>query len=356
MNRKERNAHKCQNLGVLCSLNARKYSGSTQMTPKRIIIDTDPGVDDALTFLLALASPEIQLEGITTTQGNVTIEKATRNALAVLELLGASHTPVAKGCSLPIVARLGSAAQAGGLLLASDLVHGQSGLGNANLPDPKAKPVSLHAIDYLIERFLAEPGELSLFAIGPLTNIALAIRKESRFAKAVKEMVIMGGSIREGGNVTPQAEFNIFTDPYAAHIVFHSGIPITLIPLDVTHKCMLMLEQIQNLGKLNTPISHFIADATSVYVNYTESKTGVKGCALHDPLTLATVIAPELLTFEEHYVDVDISGGLSQGNTFADFYRTTGKPANMKVALDVRGDNFVELFLQRMEVLTTDER
>jgi purine nucleosidase len=316
------------------------------MTPKRIIIDTDPGVDDALTFLLAVASPEIQLEALTITQGNVSVEKGTRNALTVLELLNASHIPVAQGTSLPMV----------GPLLASDHVHGASGLGNTNLPEPRIKPVPQHAIDYLIERFLAEPGEISLFAIGPLTNIALATRKEPRFASAVKEMVIMGGAIREGGNITPQAEFNVYADPHAAHVVFHLGIPITLIPLDVTHKCILYAEQIRQLTQKEVPTTRFIADSTAPYVNFTESKTGVNGCALHDPLTLATVIAPELLTLEEHYVDVDISSGPSIGSTFADFYRNTGKSPNMKVALDVRGEEFVELFLQRMKVFTTDER
>jgi purine nucleosidase len=311
------------------------------MTPKRIILDTDPGVDDALTILLALASPEVQLEALTVTQGNVTVEKGTRNALAVLELLNATHIPVAQGTSLPLV----------GPLRASDHVHGASGLGKAALSEPKTKPVPQHAIDYLIERFLAEPDELSLFAIGPLTNVALAIRKEPRFTSAVKELVIMGGSIREGGNITPQAEFNIYADPHAAHIVFHSGIPITLIPLDVTHKTMLYTTQIDRLKKIDSPITRFIVEATSDYVHFTESKVGVPGCALHDPLTLATVIAPELLVLEEHYVDVDISGGVSTGSTFADFYHTSNKPPNMKVALDVRGEEFVELFLQRMENL-----
>jgi len=313
------------------------------MNPKRIIIDTDPGVDDALTFLLALASPEIQLEALTITQGNMTVEKGTRNALSVLEFLNVEHIPVAQGCSLPMV----------GPLLASDIVHGDSGLGEAKLPEPTTKPVPQHAIDYLIERFLAEPGEISLFAIGPLTNVALAIRKEPRFAKTIKELVIMGGAIREGGNVTPQAEFNIYADPHAAHVVFHSGIPITLIPLDVTHKCMLAARQIEQLNQTETSIARFVADATATYINFTESKTGIKACALHDPLTLATIIAPELLTFEEHYVDVDISSGPSLGSTFADFYHTTEKPPNMKVALDVSGDDFVELFLQRMETLST---
>ena len=312
------------------------------MTPKRIIIDTDPGIDDALTFLLALASPEIQLEALTTTQGNVTLEKATRNALATLELLGADHIPVAKGCTLPMV----------GPLLASAHVHGSSGLGDTNLPEPKTKPVSQHAIDYLIERFLAEPGEITLFTIGPLTNVALAIRKEPQFAGTVKEMVIMGGAIRESGNITAQAEFNIYADPHAAHVVFHSGIPITLIPLDVTNQCMLYAKDIKRLQKEKSPISQFIAEATGVYLEFTKEKTGIDGCALHDPLTLATIIAPELLTFEELYVDVDISGGISMGKTFADFYHTTGRPANIKVALDVRGEKFVELFLQRMKKLS----
>ena len=312
------------------------------MTPKRIIIDTDPGVDDALTFLLALASPEIQLEALTITQGNVTVERGTRNALAVLEFLGESHIPVAQGTSLPMV----------GPLLASGHVHGSSGLGNANLPEPTTKPASHHAIDYLIERFLAEPGEISLFAIGPLTNVALAIRKEPRLASAVKELVIMGGAIREGGNITPQAEFNIYADPHAAHVVFHSGIPITLIPLDVTHKCMLYAKDIQRLQKTNSPISRFIEDATAVYLEFTKEKTDIDGCALHDPLTLATVIAPELLTLEELFVDVDISSGPSMGSTFADFYGNTGKPVNIKVALDVRGKEFIELFLERMENLS----
>jgi purine nucleosidase len=311
------------------------------MTSKRIILDTDPGVDDALTILLALASPEIQLEALTITQGNVTVEQGTRNALAVLELLGASHIPVAQGTSLPLV----------GPLRASTHVHGQSGLGSARLPEPRTKPVWQHGIDYLIERFLAEPGQLSLVNIGPLTNVALAIRKEPRFASAVKEIVIMGGAIREGGNITPQAEFNIYADPHAAHIVFHAGIPITLIPLDVTHKTMLYTPQINRLKKNDSSVSRFIVAATADYVHYTESKTGIPGCALHDPLTLATVIAPELLTLEEHFVDVDISGGVSTGSTYADFYHTTGHPTNMKVALGVRGEEFVELFLQRMESL-----
>ncbi len=311
------------------------------MTPTRIIIDTDPGIDDALAFLLALASPEIELEALTTTQGNVTVEKATRNALSVLELAHASHIPVAQGSMLPLVQPL----------RASEAVHGASGIGNSKLPEPQIRPLPQHAMDYLIGRVLAEPNEISIFPIGPLTNIAMAIRKEPEFAISVKELVIMGGAIQEGGNVTPLAEFNIFVDPHAAHIVFHSGIPITLIPLDATHKCLLKQEHVDLLLKIKSPISRFIKETVEVYLKSSLEK-GYPGSALHDPLTLATIIAPELLTLKEYYVDVDISGGVSMGKTFADFYNILKKPANMKVALDVRGEDFIELFLQRMETLS----
>jgi purine nucleosidase len=308
---------------------------------KRIIIDADPGVDDAFTFLLALASPEIQLEALTTTQGNVTVDKATRNALSILELGRASHIPVAQGSLLPLVQPL----------RASAAVHGESGLGNSQLPEPQTKPIGKHAVDYLIERVLAEPNEISVFPIGPMTNIAMAIRKEPRFAKSVKELVIMGGAIQEGGNMTALAEFNIYVDPHAAHIVFHSGIPITLIPLDVTMKCLLKQEHINRLIKTNSPITRFIKDAMDVYLK-ASLELGQEGCALHDPLTLATVIAPELLTLKDYYVDVDISGGISMGKTLADIFNVTKTPANMKVAMDVRGEEFIELFLQRMEALS----
>jgi purine nucleosidase len=311
------------------------------VTPTRTIIDTDPGVDDALAFLLALASPEIQLEALTTTQGNVTLEKATRNALSVMELACASHIPVAPGSLLPLVQPLRASAE----------VHGESGIGNSKLPEPHAQPVSQHAVDFLIERVLAEPNDITIFPIGPLTNIAMAIRKEPRFVKAVKELVIMGGAILEHGNSTPLAEFNIYVDPHAAHIVFHAGIPIILIPLDVTHKCLLKQEHVDRLMKIDSPISRFIRDAMVVYLDASQ-QLGYESSSLHDPLTLATIIAPELLTLKEYYVDVDISGGVSMGKTFADIMNVTKKPANMKVAMNVQGEEFIELFLQRMEDLS----
>jgi inosine-uridine nucleoside N-ribohydrolase len=151
--------------------------------------------------------------------------------------------------------------------------------------------------------------------------------------------------------MTPLAEFNIYVDPHAAHIVFHSGIPMTLIPLDVTHKCLLKQEHVDRLMKVDSPVTRFLRDAIDVYLK-ASIQLGHEGCALHDPLTLATIIAPELLTMKEYYVDVDISGGVSMGKTFADIFNVTKKPANIKVAMDVRGEEFIELFLQRMETLS----
>jgi purine nucleosidase len=311
------------------------------MSPQKIIIDTDPGVDDALTFLLALASPEIQLVALTSVHGNIGIENTTRNALAVLELANASHIPVARGCEFSLISRVYTSGKN---------VHGIQGVGNAKLPEPKSKVVNQHAIDFLIEKVNAEPNQISVFPIGPLTNIALAIRKEPEFAKNVKELVIMGGSIKQGGNATPLAEFNIFADPHAAHVVFHSGIPIKLIPLDVTYQCLFTSKDVEKISKIKSPVATFIKDATSVYLDFYKSE-GIDGCALHDPLTLATIIAPDLLTFEEYYVDVDMSGGVSNGNTFADLMNVFKKPVNMKVAMNVRGRDFIELFIERMESL-----
>ncbi|HSG43488.1 MAG TPA: nucleoside hydrolase [Anaerolineales bacterium] len=311
------------------------------MIRHRIIIDTDPGIDDAFAILLALASPEIKLEALTTTHGNVTLEKATHNALSVLELCNAGNIPVAAGSMHPLVQPVH----------ASEDVHGKSGIGNAKLPQPKAEPVQQHAVDYLIDRVLAEPNEISIFPIGPLTNIAMAIRKEPKFVKAVKGLVIMGGAIQENGNVTPMAEFNIYADPHAAHIVFHAGIPISLIPLDVTHKCLFMQEHVDRLMKIDSPITQFIKDSIEVYLKFSYER-GFAGSALHDPLTLAHIIAPELLSLHEYYVDVEYSEGKMLGKTFADIFDATKKPANMKVATDVRGKKFVELFLKRMEELS----
>jgi len=309
--------------------------------PKKILFDTDPGIDDACAILLALASPELSLEGLSIVHGNCSAEQGTRNALSVLELANASHIPVARGCELPLV-------QAS--LLAPE-THGDTGLGYAKLPDPRARPIRQHGIDFLIEKILASPGEITLVAIGPLTNIALAIRQEPRIVEAVKELIIMGGALRHEGNTTALAEFNTYVDPHAAHIVYHAGMPATLVPLDVTYQCVLTPNDVKRLQKVNSPITNFLADATRFYMEFHDEYQKIEGCVINDPLALALTFMPELCSYQELPVDVDISGGISTGKTIADFYNYEKKAANMKVALGVQAREFIELFLERMENL-----
>ncbi|GAB4462462.1 MAG: nucleoside hydrolase [Anaerolineales bacterium] len=309
--------------------------------PKRILLDTDPGIDDALAILLALASPELSLEGVSVVHGNCSLEQATKNGLSVLELAGAGHIPLARGCELPLVQPS---------LLAAE-THGDTGLGYAKLPEPRIQPIGQHGSDFLIEKALSNPGEITLVAIGPLTNVALAIRKEPKFARSLKEIIIMGGAIRHEGNATALAEFNTYVDPHAAHIVFHAGIPTTLVPLDVTYQCLLTAQDVARLLNIRSPITKFIKDATDFYMEYHDAWQGIQGCIINDPLALALTFAPGLCDYQSLPVDVDISGGVSMGKTFADFYNYQKKPANMRVALGVRARDFIELFLERMERL-----
>jgi len=310
-----------------------------EMEKKRVIIDTDPGIDDALAILLALASPELQLEALTVVSGNCDAVQGARNALGILELAGAGDIPVAQGMRIPLVQEA---------LLAPE-THGETGMGYASLPSPTREVVPQHAVDLLIEMIMAAPGEITLVAIGPLTNIAMAIRREPRVASAVKETIIMGGAIREWGNTTPLAEFNTYFDPHAAHIVYHSGMPITLVPLDVTYQAILTRADVDRLLTVESPISHFIADATRFYMEFHDEYQSIEGCVINDPLALALTFAPQLVDTKLLYVDVDIGCGVSMGKTFADFYRMWNKEPNMKVALGCRARDFIELFLQRIE-------
>jgi purine nucleosidase len=311
------------------------------MNQKRIILDTDPGIDDSLAILLALASPEISLEGLSVVHGNSSTAQGTINALSVLELAKASHIPVYQGCDLPLVQPS---------LLAAE-THGEQGIGYAKLPAPQTQPQAQKGSDFLIEKIMSAPGEITLVAIGPLTNVALAIRQEPRIVKNVKEVFIMGGAMRHEGNTTPLAEFNTYVDPHAAHIVFHSGMPITLTPLDVTYECIFLKEDLNRLLKINSPITKFVSDATRFYMEFHDEYQKIDGCVINDPMTMALTFMPEICDYQDLYVDVDISTGVGLGNTFADFYNYDKKSPNMKVALGVRPRDFMELFIERMEKL-----
>lgn len=306
--------------------------------PKRILFDTDPGIDDALAILLALASPELSVEGLSVVHGNCSLDQATQNALSILELANAGHIPVAKGCAVPLVQPS---------LLAPE-THGDTGMGYAHLPEPRLEPIRQHAVDLLIERILATPEEITLVAIGPLTNVALAVRQEPRLIESLKELIIMGGALRYEGNTTALAEFNTYVDPHAAHILYHAGIPTTLVPLDVTYQCILMPSHVQRLQEIDSPITRFVADATRFYMEFHDEYQKIEGCVINDPLALALTFAPELCTYQDLPVDVDLSCGISMGKTVADFYNYNKKPPNLKVALGVRSRDFIDLFVERV--------
>jgi purine nucleosidase len=311
------------------------------MPPTHIVFDTDPGIDDSLAILLALASPELKVEGISIVHGNCSVEQALSNALGVLELAHASHIPVARGFALPLVQPS---------LLAPE-THGNAGIGYARLPSSTVQPVAQHSVEFLIEKIMSAPQNITLVCIGPLTNLAVALRMEPGIIEAVKDVFIMGGAIRHQGNTSPLAEFNVYVDPHAAHMVYHSGMPITLVPLDVTYQCILTHADVERLQRIDSPITRFIADSTRFYMEYHDEYQQIDGCIINDPLALALTFAPELCDYEEHYVDVDLSGGVSLGKTFADFYKMNQRAANMKLALGVRARDFMELFLERMENL-----
>jgi inosine-uridine nucleoside N-ribohydrolase len=316
----------------------------------RLILDTDPGLDDALALFLALASPEVQLEAVTTVSGNVHVDLTTHNALTLLELAGRTDIPVARGCDRPLLRQP----------VFADYVHGQNGLGGVELPRPNLQPLAQHAVDLIIERVMAAPREITLVPIGPLTNIALALRKEPRIADRVREVVIMGGALRVPGNVTPEAEFNIYADPHAAHIVFHAGWPIRLVSLDVTNKTLLQPEQVQALASNGSPVTRLIQQMVDNFLDTFGRPRGLTAFQMHDPLCLSAAFQPEMITWEPAYVDVELAGSLTLGETVAYFAKRTEDldpslehlhPPNMLTSVGVDVERFISLYLDR--ILTT---
>lgn len=310
----------------------------TTQSKHRIILDTDPGIDDALALLLALASPEVQLEAVTTVSGNVPVDLTTHNALAVLTLAGRTDVPVARGCKLPLVRQPIDAAY----------VHGKNGLGEATLPAPQIQPVVQHAIDLLIEKVMHAPGEITLVCIGPLTNVALAVRREPRIAQYVREVLIMGGALQVPGNITPAAEFNIHADPHAASIVLHAGWPIRLVSLDVTQLVSLQREQIEQLAHHGGPVTARIQEMMNYYFDVFLPQYGGSGFHMHDPLCLAAVFQPDLITWQPLYVDVELTRTLTLGETLAYDSRHTTQAPNVHASVAVDAERFLRMFVERI--------
>jgi inosine-uridine nucleoside N-ribohydrolase len=272
--------------------------------PARVIIDTDPGIDDALALLLAMRSPELNIEGITPVAGNVPLELGLPNALRMVEISARADIPVATGARVPLVRRLVTATYA----------HGENGLGGAVFPEPKLSPITLPAAEFIRQTVRKHPGEVTLLTIGPLTNIATALNADPDLASLVQALVMMGGSL-SGGNITPAAEFNIYVDPEAARIVFQSGIPVTMIGLDVTRKTSLTDEHVRQLEAGQNPVSQAAARIARNAINHNREQGFLVGPNMHDPLAIAAFLDPSLLRFKNYYIDVETTGELTAGET-----------------------------------------
>ena len=310
------------------------------MSPRKIIIDTDPGQDDAVAILLALASPEdIEVLGITAVAGNVPLPLTTRNARIICELAGRTDVAVYAGCDAPLKRPL----------VTAEHVHGKTGLDGPVLPEPTMPLAEGHAVDFIIETVMAEPeGTVTLCPLGPLTNIAAALEKAPEIAARVQEIVLMGGAYFEVGNITPAAEFNIYVDPEAADIVFKSGIKITVMPLDVTHKALVTKARNDAFRALGTKVGVAVAEMTDFFERFDKEKYGSEGAPLHDPCVTAYLIRPELFTGRHINVEIETQSELTLGMTVADWWGVTKRPKNAMFMGTIDDQGYFDLLTERL--------
>jgi inosine-uridine nucleoside N-ribohydrolase len=303
------------------------------VTPIPILIDCDPGHDDAIALLLALASPEVELLGVTTVAGNQTLEKTTANAIRVLDFVGRDDISVAAGASRPLEREQFVAAY----------VHGDTGLDGPKLPPPQRGPVEQHAVEFLAEHVAGT----TLCAVGPLTNVALLLE---RYPEARPDrLVLMGGSIGLG-NVTPAAEFNIWADPEAAHQVFESGLDVTMIGLDVTHEALLRSADVERL-RASGRTGRMVAELHDFFHRFHAQTYGFDGSPIHDAVAIAHVLRPDLVRTQHRHVAIERDSALTRGRTVVDLWRRTGAEPNAHVGVAVDGEAFVELLLERIPTL-----
>lgn len=308
--------------------------------PRKIIIDTDPGQDDAVAILLALASPEeIEVLGITAVAGNVPLELTAKNARIVCELAGHTEVPVYAGCDRPLNRPL----------VTAEHVHGKTGLDGPVLPDPQMPLSEGHAIDFIIDTLRAqEPGTVTLCPLGPLTNIATAFRKAPDIVDRVQEIVLMGGAYFEVGNITPTAEFNIHVDPEAADIVFRSDRPIVVMSLDVTHKALVTKARNDAFRALGNKVGIAVAEMTDFFERFDKNKYGSEGAPLHDPCVTAYLIRPELFSGRHVNVEIETRSELTMGMTVADWWGVTDRKPNAMFIGDIDADGFFALLTERL--------
>jgi purine nucleosidase len=306
---------------------------------QKIIIDTDPGQDDAVAILLALASPEVELLGITCVAGNVPLALTTRNARIICELAGRRDVRVFAGCERPIARAL----------VTAEHVHGKTGLDGIDLPAPTMPLQDQHAVDFLIDTLRAEPpGTVTLVPIGPLTNIATALTRAPEIAARIQRIVLMGGAYFQVGNITPAAEFNIYVDPEAADIVFRAGVDLVVMPLDVTHKALTNRARVEAFRALPGKVGPAVASWTDFFERFDKEKYGSEGAPLHDPCTVAWILRPELFTGRHINVEIETEGKLTLGMTVADWWRVSGRAPNATFMGGVDADGFFALLTERL--------
>ena len=342
-------------LGALPASASDERTGQTAATPRRIIIDTDPGVDDAMAIFLALRSPELKVEAITAVSGNVPLELTLPNALRLAEIAGRTDIPIAGGASVPLVRRL----------ITAKYVHGNNGLGGVEFPAPTLKPIAETATQLISRIVRANPGQITIVAVGPLTNIGTLLRADPEIVGMIPQIVIMGGSL-SGGNITPAAEFNLYVDPEAARIVFDAGIPLTMVGLDVTEKVLLREEHIQSLERTQNPVSQAAGKIMRATLNRAHKGIDATVIAMHDPLAVASLIDPKLLKLQDYYVEVETEGEFTAGMTVGYAHAPVRPSApmvaasasqpdpdtsfhpNAKVAVGVDPERFFNLLMSRL--------
>jgi purine nucleosidase len=308
--------------------------------PRKIIIDTDPGQDDAAAIMLALGSPgELDILGITAVAGNVPVALTSRNIRVICELCNRRDVKVYAGADRPLVRQL----------VTAEHVHGKTGLDGPVVEEPTMPMQTQHAVDFIIETLLAEePGTVTLCTLGALTNIALALNKAPQIAPRVREIVMMGGGFFEGGNITPAAEFNIYVDPDAADLVFKSGIPIVMMPLDVTHRVLTYKARVEKIKAIGSPAAVAMAEMLEFFERFDIEKYGSDGGPLHDPTVIAYLLRPELFKGRDCNVEIETQSELTVGMTVVDWWQVTGRKHNAKVMREVDDQGFFDLLTERL--------